>query len=71
MATQRATLLAVIDYLVDQGCHTRDTRGGVFILCPDGETTIGIHLSKASDMRTLRNVKAAVRKAGLKWPGDK
>ncbi len=54
--------------LEEQGCTSRRTRGGYMIYCPDGRTTIGFHISKHSDVRVMRNLKAEVRRAGLIWP---
>ncbi len=58
----------VIDSLVEQGCRLRRTKGGVFLYCPDGIHTIGIHTSKHSDQRAIKNIRAVVRQAGLEWP---
>lgn len=58
----------IIQSLSEQGCRIRKTRGGVFVYCPDGKTTIGLHTSKHSDRRALKNIRAAVLRAGLEWP---
>lgn len=58
----------VIASLEKQGCRIRQTRGGVFVYCPDGKHTIGFHTSKHSDPRTMKNIRAAVLRAGLEWP---
>jgi hypothetical protein len=54
--------------LIAQGCRYRRTRGGYMLYCPDGKTTIAFHVSKHSDVRVMRNLKAEVRRAGLQWP---
>ena len=60
----------LIRSLKDQGCRVRRTKGGVFIYCPDGISTIGFHTSKHSDRRALKNIRAKVRQAGLEWPRE-
>lgn len=58
----------LVDSLVEQGCRLRTTKAGYFLYLPDGKTTIGLHKSRHSDMRTMRNLRAEVRRAGLEWP---
>jgi hypothetical protein len=61
-------ILKLVRSLEEQGCRVRYTRGGVFVYLPDGVTTMGFHTSKHSDKKTLANIKAEVRRAGLEWP---
>lgn len=50
-----------------QGCTVIHTTNGLRILHPDGVHTLGIHYSN-SDVRAIRNIKAAVQRIGLVWP---
>lgn len=61
-------MMGLLYGLLDQGCTARRTKGGYMVYCPDGVTPIAFHISKHSDVRVMRNLKAEVRRAGLKWP---
>lgn len=61
-------IIRVIRSLEEQGCRIRTTKGGVFVYCPDGRTTLGFHVSKHSDRKALKNIKAEVLRAKLLWP---
>lgn len=58
----------VVKALEEQGCRIRETKGGWFVYCPDGKTTLGFHKSNASDRRTMKNLKSDIQRAGLRWP---
>lgn len=68
VASQYKHLQKLADSLVKQGCTYRRTKSGFWFNCPDGVTTISMHISNHSDVRVMRNLKAEVRRAGLEWP---
>lgn len=60
------SLVKLAQYLEDQGCNVRKSPKGWFIQFPDGSVQ-SLHRS-SSDYRWMKNFRASVLRAGIKWP---
>lgn len=58
----------VLKHVEKQGATLKETKNGVMILFPDGSTAM-THWT-TSDKNAFRPLRAAVKRAGLTWPGD-
>jgi hypothetical protein len=58
----------LLDYIEPQGVDITPVKNGYLLRLPNGETTT-VHLS-VSDHRGPANLKATLKRAGVKWPTD-
>jgi hypothetical protein len=59
----------ILKSLEAQGCKIEETDKGWRIKFPDGVGTASLHKSQG-DRRSRENLRAEIRRAGLKWPFD-
>lgn len=69
MASSKAQLQAILRDLERQGCRLRESKKGTVVYFTNGRDSYTVHYT-TSDWRAMRNFRAAVRRAGLVWPGD-
>ncbi|NYI76637.1 hypothetical protein [Nocardioides panzhihuensis] len=63
--SRRREVEALVKAATDQGFRCQPTHSGVRILGKDGRSTVGAHWTY-SDHRSIRNLRAALRRLGVK-----
>lgn len=63
------TTKLILEGLEAQGARIKPTKKGWQVLCPSG-AIVTMHGTE-SDWRAIRNTRAEVKRAGLRWPLDK